>query len=381
MERAKELELLSECIALAQAKRRFAEGDETLVPVSRYIDDDRFEREQQVLFRTLPNLVAHSSQVSQPGDFITREIAAMPAIVVRASDGRVNAFVNVCRHRGATVEPRRQGHCTRFVCPYHAWTYGLNGQLDRVRHQDGFPTLDIAATSLVRLPVFEAAGFIWVVPDASVEPEFEAALPSVLLDELGGLGCESLEVFDSAVRIWNANWKLIVDGGLESYHFKVVHRNTIAAAFLDNSSTFELIGDHIRSVLPRTSLLGLAEEPHSTWDIRKHTNVLYSLFPNASVLIQEDHVVLVLMAPLTVDMTRIEVISLVPASANSSERATRHWQSNHALTVTTLNEDFEIAEQIQRGATTGANEHYRLARFEAALSKWHERIDAKLDRA
>jgi len=130
-------------------------------------------------------------------------------------------------------------------------------------------------------------------------------------------------------------------------------------------------------VLPRTSLLALDEQPKSEWRIRKHTNLLYSLFPNASLLVQEDHVVLIIMTPLSVGETHIELASLVPASPRS-ERAEQYFRANHAFTVKALDEDFEIAEQIQRGASTGANEHYRFARFEAALSRWHGQIEARL---
>lgn len=378
MQRSKEIALLSECLALAEAKKPFMEGEETLVPVSKYVDEARFAQEREVLFRGVPNLAAHVSQLPNPGDFITREVGGTPVLLARDSDGRVRAFLNVCRHRGATVELKPRGHCKRFVCPYHAWTYRLDGRLDRIRHQDGFPTLDISSTSLVQLPSFEAAGFIWIVADASGQSDFSEFLPSVLLDELVGLGCEDLEVFDSTSQIWQTNWKFIVDGGLESYHFKIAHRDTIAGFFLDNGSTFEFMGDHIRSVLPRTSLLSLKDRPQSEWKIRDHTNLLYSLFPNASLLVQADHIVWVTMTPLAVDQTRIDVTSLVPSSTHGAERAEPHWRANHDFTVLTLNEDFEIAQQIQRGAKTGANAHYRLARFESALSRWHKRADVKL---
>jgi phenylpropionate dioxygenase-like ring-hydroxylating dioxygenase large terminal subunit len=352
--------------------------EETLVPVSKYVDPVRFEREREALFRHTPNLVAHASQLAKPGDFITKTIADTPILLARDEEGRAQAFLNVCRHRGATVEPREQGHCKRFVCPYHAWTYRLDGSLDKVRHRDGFPSLDLQSTSLVRLPTFEAAGFVWTVTDPGADPDFDAMFPAALLEELVSLGSEEAIVFDTSARVWKANWKLAVDGGLESYHFKIAHRDTIAGFFVDNGSTFELVGDHIRSVLPRTSLLGLADEPESEWRIRTHTHLVYSLFPNASLLIQEDHMVLVIMTPLSIDETRIEISSLVPSSHHSTDRAQRHWRANHDFTVVTLDEDFAMAEQIQRGAHSGANEHYRFARFEAALARWHELIDAKL---
>jgi len=373
VDRSDEIELLSECLELAKTKQPFMTGEETLVPVAKYIGEGRFLRELSLLSHT-PNLVAHTSRLASPGDFLTRDVGATPVLLVRGEGGEVNAFINVCRHRGATIETMPSGRCTRFVCPYHAWTYRTDGRLDRVRHREGFPSLDNEETSLVRLPCFEASGFVWVTP--SVDGA-SSGLPSALADELRWLDCEHLEVLDTESRVWKANWKLIVDGGLESYHFKIAHRDTIAGLFLDNVSTFEFLNDHIRSVLPRASVLSLEGKPKSEWSLRKHANVLYSLFPNASLLVQEDHVVLIIMTPLSVAETRIELASLVPARPRS-ERADEYFRANHAFTIKTLDEDFAIAERIQRGAATGANEHYRFARFEAALSRWHRQLDEKL---
>ena len=187
-------------------------------------------------------------------------------------------------------------------------------------------------------------------------------------------------MFESESRLWNANWKLIVDGGLESYHFKIAHRDTIAGFFTDNTSTYEFIGDHIRSVLPRSSILGLADQPESNWDIRQHTHLLYALAPNASLLIQERHFELILTTPLSIDQCRIEIMTVAPKPGPEgySDKDAGFLAANHAFTKTTLDEDFEIAEQIQRGMHTGANEHFRFARFEGALSQWHERLEEKL---
>lgn len=381
MQRSKELELIRECLALAQERKPYMESDETFIPVSKYTDEARFRAERETLFRRSPNLLAHSSQLGNAGDFITRRVAGAPVLLARGSDGAARAFLNVCRHRGATVEPRPEGHCKKFVCPYHAWTYGLDGRLERVRHRDGFPSLDVESTALVPLPTFEASGFIWVQPEPGSESDFRSIFSDALLDEIAWLGTEQLDVFDTSSRVWKANWKLIVDGGLESYHFKIAHRNTIAQFFVDNGSTFELLGDHIRSVLPRTSMVELRDQPESQWHIREHSHLLYSLFPNASLLVQEDHVVLITMTPISVDQTQIDIASLVPSSVRGSERAQRHFRANHDFTEVTLNEDFEIAEQIQRGACTGANVHFRFARFEAAIARWHRLMDAKLANA
>ena len=378
MERAKEVALLSECLELIREKRAFVTDEEALIPVARYRDEARFAAERRLLRQSL-NVVGHSSQIPAPGDFITRDVLGTPVIVVRHDDGAARAFVNVCRHRGATVELRSEGHCKRFVCPYHAWTYRTDGSLAKVRHQEGFPSLDLGKTSLVELPSLEAGGLLWVCPEAGAEPP-DVDADGALTSELEWLGSSDSSVFTSETKIWNANWKLIVDGGLESYHFKIAHRDTIAGFFPDNVSTFEFLHDHIRSVLPRLSILELVDRPESEWDIRAHTHLLYSIAPNASVLVQERHFELIVMTPLAPDQTRVEIATVAPNAGpdGHGKKAKAYLAANHAFTKKTLDEDFAIAEQIQRGMDTGANERFRFAGFEGALTRWHRRLEQKL---
>jgi phenylpropionate dioxygenase-like ring-hydroxylating dioxygenase large terminal subunit len=381
MKRAKEIELLTQCLELARSGRAFMTEEETLVPVRSYLDERRFE-EERALFRRSMNIVAHRSQIPSPGDFITRDVVGTPVIVVRQRDGSAKAFINVCRHRGATVELRDHGRCKRFVCPYHAWTYETDGSLAGVRHQEGFPGLDADHTSLVELVCSDAAGLVWVCPDPAIREWAADDATRTLIAELEGLLGGDSVVVQSEARVWKANWKLIVDGGLESYHFKIAHRNTIAGFFTDNTATYEFMGDHIRSVLPRTSILTLADRPESEWDIRKHTHVLYAIAPNASLLVQERHFELILTTPISVDQCRIEIMTVAPQPGPDgySDKAKRFLSANHVFTKQTLDEDFEIAEQIQRGMRTGANEHFRFARFEGALTEWHRRLNEKLGR-
>lgn len=379
MERAKEIALLSECLERLHPNRPFASAEEASIPVAEYLDPSQFEAERSLLRSSL-NVVGHASQIASPGDFVTRDLLGTPILVVRGKDGRARAFINVCRHRGATVELREQGRCRRFVCPYHGWTYDTRGSLTGVRHQEGFPKLNLGETSLVELTCHEAGGLLWVCPEAGVVPPAFTDADLALHEELAWIGSPDSTVFDSTRKTWRANWKLIVDGGLESYHFKVAHRDTIAGFFADNISTFELLGDHIRSVLPRLTIVELAERPRSEWRIRRHAHLLYSIAPNASVLVQERHFELVVMTPIAVDRTRIEVMSVAtkPEAGELDDKAKRFLSENHAFTNTTLDEDFEIAQQIQRGMATGANESFRFATFEGAIVGWHERLRRKL---
>ncbi|MEM9187575.1 MAG: SRPBCC family protein [Myxococcota bacterium] len=377
MDRAKEIDLLTTSLAMALAKRRPVDGDEHLVPTSDYRDAARFGLEKEQIFERQLNVVSLSSKVAAPGEFVTADVVGNPVVVVRGEDGRLRAFLNVCRHRGATVELRSEGRCKRFVCPYHAWTYNVDGTLHRTRHPEGFPTLKVQDHGLVELPCLEAAGLVFVCPTPGVDPE---PMPAALVEELEKMVGPRPTAYASTARTWKANWKLVVEGGIESYHFIIAHKDTIAPFFVDTASTWERIGPHMRSVLPKRSIVELDGLPRERWDIRDHTHIVYSIHPNAMILLQKSHFDLLLLTPLAVDRTRIEVLTVgtAPEEGELSDQARTFLEKNHAFSVQTLDEDFEIGERIQRGLATSANTHFRFGRFEDALSDWRRQLDAEL---
>ncbi|MEM1417652.1 MAG: aromatic ring-hydroxylating dioxygenase subunit alpha [Myxococcota bacterium] len=356
-----------------------AEGPDSTVAVALYTDAERFERELNARHRRHLNVVAHASELPAPGDFVTREILGVPAIVVRDDAGRARAFLNVCRHRGATVELRERGHCKRFVCPYHAWTYGRDGALASVRHRAGFPSLKQVDAGLVELACEEAGGFVWVCPDPKLRPTLDPDLRG-LLAEVDGLGPERPQLFARTTRLWKANWKLLIEGGLESYHFKIAHRATVGPLFGDTTSQHARVGASFRLMLPRKTLPSLAERPEAEWKITEHANVLYMLHPNVSVLVQDGHLALLTMDPVSVDETLISVATVgrAPTGEAYGDKARTFLQANHDFTVKTLDEDFVLAEQIQRGFRTGANTELRFASFEGALREFHEGLESEM---
>jgi phenylpropionate dioxygenase-like ring-hydroxylating dioxygenase large terminal subunit len=384
MDRPHELKLLDEALQRVTDKARFLSDEASTVPVRYYVDPERYARELDALFARRMHFVGHGSQLPKPRDFITLCFAGTPLLVSRQDDGSVRAFLNVCRHRGATLELREHGSGQRFVCPYHAWTYGCDGRLVRVRHPDGFPNLELEEHGLVEVPCVEQAGLLAVCPtpkDRVTAPKPPAG--EALLADLHWLGVPGGVVFASCRQQRKANWKILVDGGLESYHFRIAHRNTIGPAFGDNASSFEILGEHVRSVLPRTSISVLPSTPRSDWSLRSHAHLVYSILPSSTILTQHEHFDFITMVPTAVDETRIEIFTVVPdpGPAGFSDGARRHWMKNHELTVRTLSEDFELAEQIQRGLHTGANEAFRFARYEGALRRWHRWIEEQLSDA
>ncbi|MEN1729124.1 MAG: SRPBCC family protein [Pseudomonadota bacterium] len=180
---------------------------------------------------------------------------------------------------------------------------------------------------------------------------------------------DDLIVHDTEMQLRDCNWKLLLEGGLEAYHFRVAHRKTIARLFNDNLSSYVCHGPHIRSILPRATLSELREQAQSEWNIREQANVLYTLFPNSSLLVQSDHVIWVKSEPLSVNQTEVRVVTLKP---RNSEASKSYWDKNHGLTVMTLNEDFDLAESIQSGMASGANDYLRFGRFEGALRRFND---------
>jgi phenylpropionate dioxygenase-like ring-hydroxylating dioxygenase large terminal subunit len=159
------------------------------------------------------------------------------------------------------------------VCPNHAWTCARDGQLGSVPLQQGFPTLDRSSTRLAELACEEVAGFVWVAPSLDFDGALDAEARA-LLAEIEGLLPAGPVQFARSTRDWAANWRILVEGGLESYPFTVAHRQTVGPLFVDTGSTGERFGAHCRQVLPRRSMRTLAERPEAEWRLVEHANVL-----------------------------------------------------------------------------------------------------------
>ena len=128
-----------------------------------YTDPEIATRERERVFGRVPFAVAHCTEIAEPGSFITSRLPNNEAIIVRQHDGGVRALVNVCRHRGSMVEAQEAGTCKKFQCPYHGWSYNIDGSLKSATHEASFGDFDHLDRGLISLPVEERHGFIWVI--------------------------------------------------------------------------------------------------------------------------------------------------------------------------------------------------------------------------
>lgn len=282
-------------------------------PVVVYTAPDRFEHERSVLFRRYPLVVAHVSQLAQTGDYVTRDVAGIPVLVTRHRDGNLRAFLNVCRHRGMRLASGC-GRAKAFACPYHAWTYGLDGALRHVPHDVGFPELDKANRGLVEIAVGEQCGLVFVVPrPGEPMPELAAYLGEDICSDLEGFGVAEQHLYAPSERIEPINWKLAIDSFLEGYHVKIAHRKSIAPYFLDNGGLFDHFKPHHRNVFPRRRLLDLRNQPTASWNIREVANILYVLFPNTLMLVEREQISVFHAFPDSIDATRLCAYVLLPS--------------------------------------------------------------------
>ena len=164
-----EKEIIEQILEYCETGKTTLTDDIMHNPVSNYNDPKKLDAEMNTLFREFPIIVAHTSELSEPGQFITHNDTGVPILVTRNNDNELKAFVNVCRHRGAKVEARECGKAKTFSCAYHSWTYDLNGSLRGMPQPFGFDNLDKSKYGLKELPVYEHFGMVWVRPSADAK--------------------------------------------------------------------------------------------------------------------------------------------------------------------------------------------------------------------
>jgi phenylpropionate dioxygenase-like ring-hydroxylating dioxygenase large terminal subunit len=256
-----------------------AMGPESVeLDIGRFIDQQRFELEKRKLFLERPQLIALSADLPNPGDYYATDIAGKPILIVRGKDGKANAFLNACRHRGVKLA-EGCGHSKGFTCPYHGWTYNTEGDLISVPSRQSFEPEQLRG--LIALPTAEDIGVIVVHPQPDGELDFDTflgSMKSVLADmDLGGFSL--LSGYRAPARI---NWKHAVDGGMEAYHVPFLHPTTLGTGGGGRLPHVQL-GDHHAQVTPRPGIETLRDIPESEWPDHCYFASVNAIFPNTVI--------------------------------------------------------------------------------------------------
>ena len=224
-----------------------------------YSDPLIYARELERIFERHWLCAGHASSLPQPGDYATLGLAGESVILSRDRDGALHALLNVCRHRGSEVVPCRAGHTELFVCPYHAWSYGLDGSLLAARHMP--PGFDLAAHGLRRLQLREAEGLIFV--SFAERPLDFAPLAEIIRGSLGRYGWSRAKVAHRESYLIAANWKLAVENYVECYHCSPAHPEYSKLHALEQP--LPRIEQLNRRLAERTAALGIEVLTRDLW--------------------------------------------------------------------------------------------------------------------
>ena len=347
-------------------------GDEVWrEPVENYRSQERLAQEL-ALFKSVPTPFCPSTALAKTGDYIARQSAGVPLIVVRGRDGNARAFKNACRHRGAELV-EGQGCVGAFMCPYHGWSYGLDGALLGIPHEDGFPDIDKLSHGLAEVTVIETKGMIFVLQQ---DPDKNHDKAQELIEDVPDILRPDQIIFDQNEIIVEANWKLHLESFLEGYQIKPAHAKTFFPFGYDNLNVIEFSGAHARVTFPFQRIETLADVPPAEREVSDKVTYLNHLFPNVVLAELSHHRTLAVLEPISISQTKVTAFNMTKSTDNPDRDAVIETAKRDLDFVngTGQKEDIALVSSIQRSLPAKANEVFTFGHFEPAIVHFHKQM-------
>jgi glycine betaine catabolism A len=332
-------------------------ADAKTLPRRYFIAPEVFAQEQAAIFRTQWVLVGHQNQLMAPGDYFIQEVAGESLIIVRGQNGIVHGFHNVCRHRGTRLCEETTGHVAAIQCPYHAWTYSLDGRLIGAPHMEKVPGFkkDDYPLRTISLAFWEGFIFVNLSPNPPSAEKWFAPIT-------GKFGHWNLPVLRSAKRMSydvRANWKLIFENYSECYHCPLVHPALARVSPYDSAENDLSEGPFLGGfmAIAKGASLTISGEacarPVGDMEEGDHHRVFYySIFPNMLLSMHPDYVMVHRLSPQSPERTVIECDWFFhPEAAGLTdprykpEDAIEFWD-------TTNKQDWHVCELSQQGISS-----------------------------
>jgi choline monooxygenase len=345
-------------------------------PARRYYSEEQAGLEKEYVFGRYPLPVAFSCELPQPGSWCSVDWTPTPVLLVRADSGQVQAFANVCRHRGMRVASGCGDAARRFTCPFHGWTYNAEGALVGLPMARGFEGLPRQDFGLIQLPAGEAGGMILIRCRPGDKIDAEAHLAG-LAPELEQWGFDRYRLLNRDFHEMQGNWKVCWDTFNELYHVPHLHPTTLAPSVLGDSFAIDTFGPHVRVGIFMKSLLELEGVPEDEWnDVINHVSFQYRLLPNAGLTIAYDFISFYQLFPgPTPDRSLVVRMTYVPVAATDDEVAAASERSQATWKEVLIPEDFSVVATSTRGLAAGVVPMMNYGANEPAMVHLHEQLE------
>ncbi|MGW5117521.1 aromatic ring-hydroxylating oxygenase subunit alpha [Streptomyces noursei] len=326
------------------------------LPGRTYTDPDVFRQEQQALFERLWFCAVRSADLGRPGAFRTVRVGRESVLITRNRTGELRAFLNVCRHRGAQLCTAESGEVRRNLqCPYHAWTYDLDGRLVAAPNLQRMPDVDRTERGLGTVPLREWLGYAWVCL-ADEPPSFEDTVIGAAVERLGDAAAidryrtETLALGRRISYDVRANWKLIVENFMECYHCATIHPELtdVLPEFADGFAAQYYVGHGAEFAEEAQGFTvdgsaGFGRLPGID-DSQDRRYYAVTVRPQVFINLVPDHVILHRMFPLAADRTLVECDWLyLPEVVDAGADVAKSVELFHRVNV----QDFDACERTQ----------------------------------
>jgi choline monooxygenase len=279
----------------------------TAMPPELYHDPDLLELERRQLFARDWLCAGLAAEIARPGDYLTFSINDQPVLIMRGEEGELRAFSNVCLHRMNLLAAGR-GSCARLVCPYHGWTYGLDGRLVGAPHMKRSPGFDPRMLGLpeIRSEVWDGWIFVTLNPQAPSPATLLAPLHEVVAP-YATAGYLPVVTQD---HVWDTNWKLLTENFMEGYHLPVAHRRTVGAWFPAEETEFPAEAHRAFTYQTFTknedAKFGRAHPANTRLEGRwRFTSVMPTVFPTHMYVLAPDHLWYLSLRPKSVGQVHV----------------------------------------------------------------------------
>jgi phenylpropionate dioxygenase-like ring-hydroxylating dioxygenase large terminal subunit len=330
-------------------------------------------------------IVCHVNSIPRPGDYETFDLGPESVFVVRDKEGSIQAFHNVCRHRGARLLDGAGTCPATITCPYHGWSYRQDGGLVGVPLRDTFPGLDRAEHSLRPVRVDTALGFVFVC--LAGDPAPVAKTWGKLAEELAPYRFEDMvPLAPISTDVWNVDWKIAMDNYLESYHVPIGHPGLYRMFTPDYEDQAQVPG-------VARGLSWMREQPSSRWSERLYQSIIgeaaghlpqtlrrcwrfYSALPNLGIDVFPDQMDFFQLLPGGPGKCIVRGTTFGLADASPALRAAR-FLSNRINTQVN-NEDKWLCGRVQRGLASSSYRPGPLSRLEGYMHEFHNLLRERI---